>query len=623
MSLPEPMLKNRLSFITLAVIFIVICTIRFSRPQWEKNEIIMWDVFGYYLYLPSAFIYDDVRLQREGEWLTPLIEKYKPTPMLYQALHGPQGNKVFYYTGGLAILYSPFFLIAHASAEPLGHPADGLSLPYQLSIAMGCLLYTLIGLIFLRKILLRFFDDAHVSIIMLLLAFGTNYLHLTAFEGIMPHNNIFMLYTLIIWFTIRWHEDHKLLHVIILGAAMALAILSRGSEIVSIFIPLLWGIKDKETLRAKVRMVWKYKWHVAVLAAVMFITATPQLKYWKMAAGKWIYDSYGDAGFSFSSPYILEVLISYKKGWLVYTPIMIFALLGFIPLWKRRRDVFWSAFVFFILNFYIVSSWDVWWYAASYGQRALVQSYAMMMIPFGMFVWWVRDKSFGLKAAFYSMAVLLTALNIFQLWQFSRGIIDIERMTKNYYWEVFLQTSVTEEERKLLEVDRSQEHLGVPDNGKEYDHYVLKVLNFDDASELVPKERLDTFTFAGKHSIRLDSTYLFSPNVEFVYEDITEKDHLWLRITAYVYSNELYERNPASLIVTFMNRGKHVKYSSLDLEKKSLQPKQWNKITMDYITPFIINEKGQVKIYVWHRGKQPLWVDDLTVEVFEPKVLRE
>lgn len=605
------------------IIFIVMAAIRFSRPQWEKNEILTWDVFGYYLYLPSAFIYDDVRLQREGEWLTPLIEKYHPTPMLYQALDGPQGNKVFYYTGGLAILYSPFFFIAHALAEPLGYPADGLSMPYQFCIAMGCLLYTLIALIFLRKILLRFFDDKHTAIIMLLLAFGTNYLHLTAFEGIMPHNNIFMLYTLITWFTIRWHEDHKLLHVMILGAAMALAILSRGSEIVCIFIPLLWGIKNKETFQAKMQMVWQYRWHVAVLAIVMFITAIPQLKYWKMASGKWIYDSYGDAGFSFAHPYILEVLASYKKGWLVYTPMMIFALIGFIPLWKFKREYFWSVLVFFLLNFYIISSWDCWWYAASFGQRALVQSYAALMIPFGMFIWWIKDRRSSIRIAFYSVAAVLTMLNLFQLWQFNRGIIDIERMTKNYYWASFLKTSVTEEDRKLLEVDRSQETAGIPDNGKDYDHYVLKALTFDEEGTLIPKERLDTLSYEGSHSFRLDSTYTFSPGVEFVYSDVTEKDHIWLRITAYVYSNESIEANPASMIVTFMNRGKHVKYNALDLDRKGLQPGQWNKITMDYITPYIINPKGEIKTYLWHRGKQPLWIDNMVVEVFEPKVSRE
>jgi len=59
-----------------------------------------WDVFGYYLYLPSYFIHHDIALQQQ-EWLTHLLDKYEPTSTLYQAIQIENGNWVMKYSMGM------------------------------------------------------------------------------------------------------------------------------------------------------------------------------------------------------------------------------------------------------------------------------------------------------------------------------------------------------------------------------------------------------------------------------------------------------------------------------------------------------------------------------------------
>jgi hypothetical protein len=612
------MLRNKVSLVAMLLIIAAIGSVRLSRPQWEKNEILTWDVFGYYLYLPATFIDHDIKLEKQ-EWLDSLMQNYPSTPVLYQALPGPKGNKVILYTTGMSMLYSPFFFTANTLAEPLGYKKDGLSMPYQLAIALGCLLYTIIGLIFARKILLRFFNDRLAAGLLLILAFGTNYFHLTALEGIMPHNSVFMLYTLIVWCTIRWHEDHKALHAFLLGAFMALAILARGSEIVCLFIPLLWGIKDRQSLRAKWKMILRYKRHVVLLGTAMFIVALPQLLYWKYAAGHWIYDSYKDAGFSFDHPHLLDVLLSYKKGWLVYTPVMIFSLIGFIFLYRYRRDIFWAALIFFLLNFYIVSSWDVWWYAASFGQRALMQSYAVMILPLGAFFYRMNRTGIFAKVIVYTVTVLFAALNLFQTWQFGQGIIDLERMTRSYYWAVFLKTSVTAEERELLEPDWGWS-LEEMMKHKVFDHRVLRKIDFEAANAKI-ENRVDTLAHSEKYSFRLDSTAIFSPRIDTLFGDITNKHYVWLRATAYVYSEVSFQENPSTLSISAVRGNKTLKYAGADDERLPipLVAGKWNKVTLDYLTPYIIRKGDKLMIQVWHRGKHPVWIDDMTVEMYEPK----
>jgi len=120
--------KRRLSVyvvILLAVSLVVFRSI--SLP----TRALSWDVFGYYLYLPATFIYDDPGLENP-EWMDEVMEKYQPSATLYQLVDGVEGKKVIKYTSGLALLYSPFFLIAHWIAPAMGYPADGFSLPSQL-----------------------------------------------------------------------------------------------------------------------------------------------------------------------------------------------------------------------------------------------------------------------------------------------------------------------------------------------------------------------------------------------------------------------------------------------------------------------------------------------------------
>ena len=62
-----------------------------------------------------------------------------------------KGHYVNYYTCGVAMLQTPFFLAAHVLAKPLGYKTDGYSLPYRMGLAISGCFYGLLGLFFLRK----------------------------------------------------------------------------------------------------------------------------------------------------------------------------------------------------------------------------------------------------------------------------------------------------------------------------------------------------------------------------------------------------------------------------------------------------------------------------------------
>ena len=593
---------------------------RFLLPRWltyDHLSIISWDVFGYYLYLPAQFIYHDIGIN-DFSWLQRILDQYSPTIGFYQAYMGPEGDYIMKYPIGMAILFSPFFFIAHLFAGPMGFPADGFSLPYQVSVIMGCLFYTIIGIWFLRKILLRYFSDTVTTIVMILLVLGTNYFELTAYDGALVHNSLFTVYTLIIWFTIRWHETPKWRYAILLGFFVGLSALIRPTEIISALIPLIWGIYNKESWKRKLTLVTSQWSQVIAMVVVMIAVGFIQLIYWKIHTGTFIYYSYEEGErLKFLAPYIMFVLMSWKKGWLIYTPMMVFPLIGFIFLYKRNLKIFWAVFLFFAINLLIVSSWTTWWYGGSLGQRSMMQSYAIMALPFGAFITWILNKKIWIKITFCFLAIFFIWLNLFQTWQYMTWIIDPSRMTQEYYWAIFGRKTVDPSKRNLLEYveNFNREFL---DDGKEYEKRTIAFHNFEYESADKDPHLSSLVAKSGAFSFQMDSTIEFSPGIKTEYRNIDPKVGSWVRAHIFIYPVSDMTGSPSSLVISMSGGDGSYKYKSIDLEKELLKIGEWNEIVMDYQLPHVSDENDLITAYIWNRGKTLFYLDDIRVELLEP-----
>jgi hypothetical protein len=590
---------------------------RFMLSRFNTHDvlsILSWDIFGYYLYLPAKFIHHDLGI-RDFTWVKQVIDTYHPTIGFYQAYPGPAGDYVMKYPMGLAILYFPFFVIGHLAAHLFGYSPDGFTLPYQLSIALGSIVYAMTGLWFLRKVLLRFFDDKTVALSMLVIVFGTNYLHLTAFDGVMPHNYLFTIYAVITWLTIRWHDDPHWKFAVPLGLLCGLAALVRPTAGVIVLVPLLWNISG-----------WRQKWslvarnylQIIVMILMICLVAGMQMLYWKLHTGSWIYYSYEKGEeLEWIAPYLGKVLFSYRKGWLVYTPVMIFALAGFIPLAVKYRKIFTAVFIFFIVNLLFVASWPTWWYGGSFGQRALMESYMLLAFPLAAFLEWVRGKNRLIIWPVFVVFILLAGLNLFQTWQYYHYILDPSGMTKGYYRRIFGKTSVTASDRMYLvpSLD-NEEKEGLPASDKFFAR-VLASYNFEKPTkEELPGFCKDTAN-TGVYSFRMDRNHAFSPGINIPYSELSKKDFAWIQACGYVYFTCKPEEVVCGLAITCNQDGKPYKYRILPLNKANLQPFTWNKVCLDYMTPYLEDKSGAVQVYFWYHGEKELLVDDIEIKLFE------
>ncbi|TSA30655.1 MAG: hypothetical protein D4R67_00060 [Bacteroidetes bacterium] len=617
-------MKKRGRGISLISFFLLaVCVVygRFLLPRWltyDHLSILSWDVFGYYLYLPAQFIYHDIGIT-DFSWLQKILDQYAPTIGFYQAYPGPTGEYIMKYPMGMAILFAPFFFLAHLLAGPLGFPTDGFSLPYQVSVALGCVLYGIIGLWFLRKILLRYFSEVVTTIVMILLVLGTNYFQLTAYDSAMVHNSLFTVYTLIIWFTIRWHDHPKWNNAILIGLFVGLAALIRPTEIISALIPLLWGIYNKETLRKKWELISGFRFQVSGMIIVVFLVGFLQLIYWKIHAGKFVYYSYEEGEtLKFLAPYIMFVLFSWKKGWLIYAPMMVFPLAGFIFLFRQKREIFWATFLFFAVNLLIISSWTTWWYGGSLGQRSLMQSYAVMVLPFGACIAWLLKRRWWVKGSFAVIALFFIWLNLFQTWQYMTWIIDPSRMTRKYYMSIFGKTSVPEGAHRYLEQAENFDR-EVLDDGKEYEIRSLAFFNFEwDGADQDVHITSDAAK-SGIHALRMDSTIEFSPGMKMAYSQVAPRDGSWIRFRVSIFPLAGMNETPANLVMTMSNKKGNYKYKTIALEDEDLVPGAWNEVTMDYELPYVQDPDDLIAVYIWNRGKETFYTDDIKIDLYEPR----
>jgi hypothetical protein len=422
---------NRLSTWIIAIIGIILFAQTISNKHLKDDSIIQWDIQEYYMYLPAIVIYHDPGFS--------FVQNLPPDLKSHYWLHStPSGRQTGRMALGMTIAYLPLFLVAHAAAQLLHYPVTGFSHPYQMAVLCTGLLFSFIGFIFLRKLLLRFFPDSIVALTILIIALATNLFYYITDEGGMTHATLFGLFCLYFYCSVRWHENPKLKYLLPAAFALTLAALIRPTSALAALIFVFYGVTTADSIKAKIRL-WLSRWQQLLIALIgAFILISVQLFYWKYISGQWFYYSYTDERFFFNHPVILHGLLGFRKGWLIYTPVMILAIAGMAFLGGKLKLLFWPLLAFLILNTYIVLSWWCWWYGGSFGLRAFIESYAFLAVPMAAFVQWCARRKWTLALCGIFVAWCLF-LNIFQTIQYRETIIHYDSMTRRAYIYTFLK----------------------------------------------------------------------------------------------------------------------------------------------------------------------------------------
>lgn len=406
-----------------------------NRYRWRGEaalEILAADGVGYYSYLPATFIYDD-----------PTFEYYKEINKKYRnrddwghfmtMLDGKMLNKYYY---GESILVAPFFFIAHGVAHVANLDTDGYSKPYQIAVVAAAVFWVMLGLYWLYAFLIHFVSRRTAAISVGLLYGGTNLFYYTIFEPSASHPYSFALIAGFIHFGYQSIQRKSHASYWKVALILALTIVVRPSNaLIVLALPALSG--SWSAFVAWVRHSLTIKtWLPAMALLVLLIF--PQAWFYKQQTGHWWVYAYGEEKFHFDKPHFWQVLAGFRVGLLIYSPMIILAVMGLVRLIRQYRFTGIWLSVFLFGNIWLISCWWMWHYEGTFGMRPLIDHLAWWGLPLALLLqttakYW--RQGFLVIAAFFVFVCQIQAFQRFQ------AIIPWSNMTFQKYKYVFLNKS--------------------------------------------------------------------------------------------------------------------------------------------------------------------------------------
>ena len=429
----------------IVITLISITWVNFNITRWQKGNIINYDVNSYYCYLPATFYEQDLSLSFLDDTLN-----FARDQRYYWPNKDALGHKIIKVNMGMAITYLPFFAAAHVYCKLTNQETNGFSDPYHFAIQFSSLIYFLIGLVFLLRILKLYYSNLVVIITSLAIIFGTNIIYYLTNGSGMAHPVDFALIAAFIYFTIKWHQTPNIKLTFIIGFLFGMITLVRPINVLVFLIFFLYNVNSLKDFKHKINLLLQHYQHILIIALCGILIYLPQLIYFKWVSGSFFINSYVGERFYFLNPHIIDGLFSFRKGWLIYSPIMLFSLAGIYYLRKTTKAFFSTTIVFASIYLYLVFSWWCWWYGGSFGQRALIDIYPLLALPFAAFIAHIETGSLIKKRFCYTVIILLILLNIFQTMQAKWNTIHYDSMTKEAYFDAFLRLTKNPEREKFL-----------------------------------------------------------------------------------------------------------------------------------------------------------------------------
>ncbi|MGZ3862741.1 MAG: hypothetical protein ACXVPN_15685 [Bacteroidia bacterium] len=436
-------LKNHTVNITIALVFFYSAWLAGNLGAYDQANIDD-DVICYHAYAPALFIKKDIRLDFYKDSV-----KYYADRKMYWAVWQANGNPVIKTTCGQELMYLPF--TAGVFMYYAGDNVTGYEAPFSAAISISTLVYYLLSLLLLKKILRHFrFSENAIALTIICISLGTNLLsYTTAYLG-MPHVNDFFLLCCIMYLLIKWYGTQKTRYGILIGLCFGLLVLIRPTNILFGLLIPLYGVNNVDSLKLNFKFLLSNVKGLSVMALFALVAFSPQLVYWKYVTGNWFYFSYVGEQFFYNNPHLIEYVFGFRKGWLIYSPIVILAVIGLFRK-SGMTNVFLAGTIMIIASsLYLNSSWWCWWFGGGFGARSMIEVYPLLAFGFCNFFEHLQFK----KAKLWLAGIIFSLVifhNIKSSYLNRINKIHYDSMTFAAYKYLFFKIDVSPEDDKILE----------------------------------------------------------------------------------------------------------------------------------------------------------------------------
>lgn len=376
--------KNRRYGKALVVLFLL--TLPLINP-WVRG-----DGVGYYAYIRSLLI--EGHLNFERDWLAAntsfRLSRTDDAGNIKPEQYTSTRHLDNHFSVGPAILWSPFLVTAHLgvlAANRLGAhiPADGYSRPYLIAMAFATALYGFLGLYLSFRLAREYFEESWAFLATTGIWFASSLLVYMYFNPSWSHAHSAFATALFLWYWHRTRQGRTWKQWVILGLLAGLMLDVYYPNFMFLLLPLLealraYGRGFRGPREARTSLVSLFAAHVLfVLTALAAFSPT-------LVTRKIIYGSPWSSGYeslgqwNWTSPVLGKVLFSSDHGLVVWTPILLPALLGLVLLRRRDRELGDALIATFLAFYYLIASYASWDGLSSFGNRFFVSLTPLFVI---------------------------------------------------------------------------------------------------------------------------------------------------------------------------------------------------------------------------------------------------
>lgn len=285
------------------------------------------------------------------------------------------------YSVGPALLWAPFFLVAHTLGIAGIFRPTGFGYPYFTFVTTGTVLVGFAGVVALFRLVREYFPPPVAFTAVLLTWLATFHVWYMTFEPSMSHAQAMASVSIYLLATHRGVKGYS--GFALMGGLGGLVALVRWQNVV--FLPVTLVVTWLRYGRPRPR-------ELACGAVAFLIVFSPQLLYWKLLYGSFLLVPQGGGYIDWTSPEIEGLVFSSRHGLLSWAPVLYLALAG-IPGFVRREPVLgWGLVLSGAAVVWVNGSVYDWWAGASFGSRRFDGALPAFTLGLAVFLQWLAPK---------------------------------------------------------------------------------------------------------------------------------------------------------------------------------------------------------------------------------------
>ena len=417
----SPARRSRRSELLLLLLFL------FSLPF--LNPWVRGDGVGYYAFARAPLIEHSLDFTRDYQHANesfrgPRLDELGQPKSEFRT---PTGHLDNHFTTGPAILWTPFLLLAHAGvllARAMGSSvaADGFSTPYRLAMAFATAIYAFLGLLLAFRLARQYVEERWALLATISIWWASSLPVYMYFNPSWSHAHSAFTVSLFLWYWHRTRSSRSLPQWLLLAAIVGLMLNVYYANVTVLAVLVVEAVPQylaafrRVTLpgsstspRASALFLDHFLFAIVVLLCLLPIFITRYIVYGNAFESGYI----PLRDWLWRSPVLLSVFFSSNHGLLIWTPILLFSIIGLFLFWRREPRVggpFLAAFLAFYL---FIACYPDWAGISSYGNRFFVSLTSLFIIGLAVFL----DRAAQLfRSRRAALATACAALALFVLW---------------------------------------------------------------------------------------------------------------------------------------------------------------------------------------------------------------